>query len=1526
MSKAYAARVRELIEEGEGLRYEAYPDTNNIPTVGYGFNLRDPLVSRLLTDEIGEEKYKELVADAHRDEKKVRLSDETVERVYSGILSEKDKIVDQWYGGVNLNTEQRAVITDLVWNGGSKLAGPETNFFKAVHRGDWDTAVHEVRNRSNPNNVTGIQNRRNRQARALANASDASGIKKKTLAPLEADWRAGIQADAGWDAGEDIYLSRPDPLPPTQITPGIRPALYAQPGKNILFDALIQGNLDKALSPLQPKADFDAVDYSRPSTFGQNFKNEWKLSPQMDFWRWAVDKPNFPTDADWVNNKRVFEPENIRGYENHANEAAMSRSADEWEWIKSVLVEKDQARQALHNTGAWASSLSVGLLHPLNLVPLAHVRGVGLLRGMMRGGGSVGTLIGAEEAARQAYGIDVPIEESAMAVGTGFLIGGTIGSLMGRFGGRAEIDRISASMDEGLHALDQASASPRHLPAEPAQLNVPVMVQQGRLFFDDTLLETEFQGRVWNNIDEWSTGGTGTVGIRANFMNVDEWKQFRFEHAHQKAENPKRGGESDLEYQQRINRLAVKGFNETKLGRTPFNTGSVFSLDQTDPHAPGAFNVKGKVYTRMNSWMKMLQRVDEHFMGDNFLAQHAWAWSHGGVMHRGAGLGVPVPQSIESATIQRWEPLQAETFGALETLWMRSLGVESQVGTYSGVNWSAKGMAAGDALRLNNAEGRLTKEEFLLEASLTAINPSRTTDINLQEAAKVINRFFREYEEAGNELRIWGKSPDDYQRLMDETDVTIRDLEKRLDELIDEKYLAKDKAFKIIMDLERKAREGMNLGLTQKQFKYLNDLIDQVENERSSARGSYKSVIDTVLKDLNQHRRDRLFFEQRRDGLRKFGQGKHKESYYSRIWRNDLDDDEREALIQIFVDYYKANPDQMIKDPKLGWIRIADDPGDVGARAQRTVDAIIQDARAGNMEGTQPMASLGLGTQYVHTRVIDIPNEKLIEHTLPDGRVINFIEVDPNVVLRRYTSKMGPQLETARVFGDRLALNRIADIRTHIHKNYIMPLLKAGPPTRKTRMQIDRIRMEEERYLEDFYDLRDHVLHQFSNIEVTKLSRAVEAMKNYTGLTFMGSVIKAATIDAVRPGMILGYKSFLEVLPDALVNFRQYKVYSEELREVTGELMQYVNSTTARRFTEILDNEGAGRYTKLERGLQRVQGPFYIANGLTPWTHWWSTLTGGMAGHLIIKHSDELVAGKLTKVGRQRLDMMGISDEAARKIAQMPTQKSATGRLLMLNTAEWTDIELVNLVGRAINQEIRRTLTIPNASQRPNLMSGVFRVRNKTMQKALESEWGKRLGIQRGAGDRFAQPALSLPFQFLSWPIAALQTVTIEGMQRRDVNALMGFMAMMSMGYFAGYLKTPNWSELTIEEQAVRAFELSGVAAIVGDLPLMAEEIGEPFGLHVGIRRAMGHDPMFERDATDIAGRVGGASIGLFSGLAASGYQFFFDPNTKSSAIGSQVRRSILFNNIFWLNNGVFAPFRAGQREILNPVIEALRQ
>ena len=169
MSKAYAARLHDLLKSGEGLRYQAYLDTSDIETVGKGFNLRDPLVSRLLKAEIGEDQFKEMLADAKREpeDKRVTLTDKTINKVYDAVLADKERVVADWYKGINLNDDQRAVITDLAYQGHSKFVGPNTEFFKAVKRGDWDSAINEVKNRSNLNQVEGIQNRMNERAEIL---------------------------------------------------------------------------------------------------------------------------------------------------------------------------------------------------------------------------------------------------------------------------------------------------------------------------------------------------------------------------------------------------------------------------------------------------------------------------------------------------------------------------------------------------------------------------------------------------------------------------------------------------------------------------------------------------------------------------------------------------------------------------------------------------------------------------------------------------------------------------------------------------------------------------------------------------------------------------------------------------------------------------------------------------------------------------------------------------------------------------------------------------------------------------------------------------------------------------------------------------------------------------------------------------------------------------------------------------------------------------------------------------------------
>ncbi len=170
IESSYVKVRKDLIYAGEGVREKAYMDTSGVPTIGVGFNLQDPTVKRVVTKMVGEDQYKQMLADARQTDegnKIASLTEPQMELVFESIIAEKEAHVTSWYKDTYLTPTQRAVIVDLAYQGGSAFVGPNTNFHKAVNSGNWNAAISEVRHRSNRYDVAGIQTRMNTRADVL---------------------------------------------------------------------------------------------------------------------------------------------------------------------------------------------------------------------------------------------------------------------------------------------------------------------------------------------------------------------------------------------------------------------------------------------------------------------------------------------------------------------------------------------------------------------------------------------------------------------------------------------------------------------------------------------------------------------------------------------------------------------------------------------------------------------------------------------------------------------------------------------------------------------------------------------------------------------------------------------------------------------------------------------------------------------------------------------------------------------------------------------------------------------------------------------------------------------------------------------------------------------------------------------------------------------------------------------------------------------------------------------------------------
>lgn len=125
----FRALSTHLIKQGEGFRPDVYKDHRGNRTIGHGFNLDDPFIHRYLPP---------LTSS---------ITEEQSTNILGKILDEYVGIARNYVGGDvfdKLNTDQRAVLTDMAYNlGGPRLAKFQ-GLRKALLEGDYERAGAEI--------------------------------------------------------------------------------------------------------------------------------------------------------------------------------------------------------------------------------------------------------------------------------------------------------------------------------------------------------------------------------------------------------------------------------------------------------------------------------------------------------------------------------------------------------------------------------------------------------------------------------------------------------------------------------------------------------------------------------------------------------------------------------------------------------------------------------------------------------------------------------------------------------------------------------------------------------------------------------------------------------------------------------------------------------------------------------------------------------------------------------------------------------------------------------------------------------------------------------------------------------------------------------------------------------------------------------------------------------------------------------------------------------------------------------------
>ena len=327
-----------------------------------------------------------------------------------------------------------------------------------------------------------------------------------------------------------------------------------------------------------------------------------------------------------------------------------------------------------------------------------------------------------------------------------------------------------------------------------------------------------------------------------------------------------------------------------------------------------------------------------------------------------------------------------------------------------------------------------------------------------------------------------------------------------------------------------------------------------------------------------------------------------------------------------------------------------------------------------------------------------------------------------------------------------------------------------------------------------------------------------------------------------------------------------------------------------------------GRF--IEQPLERAQGPFFMLNGLTPWTHLMKRFQTNIAMHRFIEDSIKWNKGTLDSFGQERLLSYGIDKRTAEVIANMPVEK-VDDVAYVANAQEWTGAGADSArrkLSNAIWADTQRTIVTPTPADKFNMMTGVIRINNEEYANLLDNNFFRMLGYTKtDMGGKFSNAYMGLPFQFFSWGIAANRKVLTSMVQGRERAVMSGITAAISMGMLGDYLKNPTfYGQKDFEEKVIRGVELSGVLGLFGDLNFIAETLsGGLFNKPIGLRPLLGQEGRFgDPDAISALGEIVGAGPSMIADLLYA----FGTGNLTYNEKATLIRRMIPFNSLFYID------------------------
>jgi len=505
------------------------------------------------------------------------------------------------------------------------------------------------------------------------------------------------------------------------------------------------------------------------------------------------------------------------------------------------------------------------------------------------------------------------------------------------------------------------------------------------------------------------------------------------------------------------------------------------------------------------------------------------------------------------------------------------------------------------------------------------------------------------------------------------------------------------------------------------------------------------------------------------------------------------------------------------------------------------------------------------------SRRLELSDEKLLE--------MGLIESDVNTWMQHYVQRTAPMIETARIFGDARGQQHIDAL---YQKTFMRALEEKNPLKRQKLMD------EADGLYVAANDLRD-IVHGVWGIPDNPdaiTPRILRMLRNFNILGAMGRSVMMALGDVgnvvISQGFARslghGFESFGASLSDGNIKMMRDEV------DLAGSVSEVILGMRYHQMTDFGIATGSTKYpalAKFEHGLADMSQRFFLYNLLGPWTDMARRFSGGMLQSRLIENSLLWRSGTLPDDQITIMNRLGINKLQAIQFADEWEASGSLkhGHMFIANTSEWAEAAApgVRAFRAAMNTEINRMVPTPGAVDKPKAL--------------LKGEWWKVIGQYRG------------------FSIAATHRIMGAGLHEKGANKYAGAASMVGIAMMVDALKRPDYIDLPIEEQLLRAVELSGVTGIFLDLNDTLERAAG-----VGIRPLTGMN-IRERNPNwankiGVIGAVPNQWLTLLYGLTAD--------EAETDDLARAIRYMIPYNNLLWWNEA----FNRAQRSAVDMIEE----